>query len=57
MSGNTAQAFSALTLIRTSAKATVTRYRAGLWGVDHEWRLGAQFERGEHRSRSIIPTV
>jgi hypothetical protein len=27
-----------------------------LWGVDHEWRLGAQFERGEHRSRSIIPT-
>ena len=50
------QAFSSLTLIRTSAKATVTRYRAGLWGVDHEWKVGVQFERGEHRSPSIIPT-
>ena len=50
------QAFSALTLIRTSAKATVTQYRAGLWGVDHEWKLGVQFERGEHREPSIIPT-
>ena len=49
------QAFSALTLIRTSAKATVSHYRAGLWGADHEWKLGAQFERGEHRSPSIIP--
>jgi len=50
------QAFSALTLIRTSAKATLSRYRAGLWGLDHQWKLGAQFERGEHRSPSIIPT-
>ena len=50
------QAFSALTLIRTSAKATVTQYRAGLWGLDHEWKLGVQFERGEHREPSIIPT-
>ena len=50
------QEFSALTLIRTSAKATVTQYRAGLWGVDHEWKLGVQFERGEHREPSIIPT-
>ena len=47
---------SSLTLIRTSAKATVTRYRAGLWGTDHEWRAGAQFERGEHREPSVIPT-
>jgi hypothetical protein len=50
------QAFGALRLVRTTAKATVTQYRAGLWGVDHEWKLGAQFERGEHRSPSIIPT-
>ena len=47
---------SALTLIRTSAKATVSRYHAGLWGADHEWKAGAQFERGEHRSPYIIPT-
>jgi hypothetical protein len=49
-------AFGGLTLARTSAKATVTQYRAGLWGVDHEWKLGVQFERGEHRSPAIIPT-
>jgi hypothetical protein len=49
-------AFGALTLIRTTAKATVSRYHAGLWGADHQWKLGGQFERGEHRSPSIIPT-
>ena len=56
ISSGAPQEFSALTLIRTSAKATVTQYRAGLWGVDHEWKLGVQFERGEHREPSIIPT-
>ena len=50
------QTFGALTLIRTNAKATISHYRAGLWGVDHEWKVGAQFERGEHRSPAIIPT-
>src|SRR5687768_4013347 len=49
-------AFGALTLLRTTAKATVTQYRAGLWGLDHQWKSGVQFERGEHRSPSIIPT-
>jgi hypothetical protein len=56
ISSGAPQELSALTLIRTSAKATVTQYRAGLWGVDHEWKLGVQFERGEHREPSIIPT-
>jgi hypothetical protein len=50
------QAFGALKLIRTTAKATISHYRPGLWGADHQWKLGAQFERGEHRSPSIIPT-
>ena len=51
------QTFGGLTLIRTTAKATVTQYRAGLSGrVDHEWKAGVQFERGEHRSPSVIPT-
>ena len=50
------QTFGALTLIRTNAKATISHYRAGLWGVDHQWKLGAQFEWGEHRSPDIIPT-
>ena len=50
------QTISALTLVRTNAKATISHYRAGLWGVDHQWKLGAQFEHGEHRSPAIIPT-
>ena len=50
------QTFGGLTLIRTTAKATISRYRAGLWGVDHQWKSGVQFEQGEHRSPSIIPT-
>jgi hypothetical protein len=50
------QAFSALTLIRTNAKATISHYRAGWRGEDHQFKVGAQLERGEHRSPSIIPT-
>jgi len=45
-----------LTLIRTSAKATLTHYRAGLLGADHEWKAGLQIERGEHHSVSMAPT-
>ena len=45
-----------LTLIRTTAKATVTRYQAGLWGVDHEWKTGVQIERGEGHGDGLIPT-
>ncbi|MBI3049462.1 MAG: TonB-dependent receptor [Acidobacteria bacterium] len=40
--------FGELTLIRTTAKATMTYYRPGLLAADHEWKWGAQIERGEH---------
>jgi hypothetical protein len=50
------QNFGALTLFRTTAKATVTTYRPGVWGADHVWKVGFQFERGEHHSPSVIPT-
>ena len=50
------QTFGALTLIRTTAKATVSRYRPGLLGADHQWKMGGQIERGEHQSPSVIPT-
>src|SRR4029077_860810 len=43
-------------LIRTTAKATVSRYRPGLLGADHQWKMGGQIERGEHQSPSVIPT-
>jgi hypothetical protein len=42
--------------IRTAAKATLSHYRPGLVGADHEWRIGGQIESGEHRSLRVIPT-
>ena len=49
------QGFGDLTLIRTTAKATMTHYRPALLAADHEWKLGAQIEKGEHRSYTVIP--
>jgi hypothetical protein len=45
-----------LTLRRTSAKTILTHYQAGLWGADHQWKVGGQFERGEGDGYSVIPT-
>ena len=42
--------------IRTTAKATISHYQPGRWGADHEWKIGGQFDRGEHRALSVIPT-
>jgi hypothetical protein len=47
--------FGTLTIARTTAKATLSHYRTGLLGADHQWKLGAQFERGDHRSTGIVP--
>jgi hypothetical protein len=48
--------FGGLTLIRTTAKATVNHYRPGLLGADHQWKMGLQVERGESHGPSLIPT-
>jgi hypothetical protein len=45
-----------LTLLRTSAKATLSRYQAGLVGADHQLKIGGEIERGESRGFQIIPT-
>ena len=50
------QTFGGLTLIRTTAKGTINHYRPGLLGADHQWRIGGQLEKGEHRLSTIIPT-
>jgi len=47
--------FGHLTLIRTTAKATLTHYWHGLFGADHDWKIGTQVERGEHWQPAIIP--
>ena len=50
------QSFGGVTIMRTTAKATVSHYRAGLAGADHQWKMGGQLERGEHHGTSVIPT-
>jgi outer membrane receptor protein involved in Fe transport len=45
-----------LTLIRTTAKATLTHFQRGWLAADHNWKIGVQVEKGEHRSPQIIPT-
>ena len=50
------QTFGGLILIRTTVKGTVDHYEPGLLGADHQWRVGGQVERGEHRLSTIIPT-
>jgi hypothetical protein len=50
------ETFGGLTLIRTTAKGTINHYRPGLLGADHQWRMGGQLERGEHRAPALIPT-
>jgi hypothetical protein len=50
------QTFGGLLLKRTTAKSSLTHYRPRLFGAAHEWKLGVQLEKGEHRFPSIIPT-
>jgi hypothetical protein len=48
--------FGSLTLIRTTVKATLTHYRPDLFGADHQWKIGAQFETGEGHGTGLTPT-
>ena len=41
---------------RTTAKGTISHYRSGLWGGDHEWKIGGQVESGETQMFNVIPT-
>jgi hypothetical protein len=45
----------ALTLIRTTVKATLSRYRPGLLAADHQFKFGTQIEKGEHYQPAVIP--
>jgi len=45
-----------LLLKRTTAKGALTHVQRRLLGVAHEWKAGAQLEKGEHRFATIIPT-
>ncbi len=41
---------------RTSAKGTLSHYRAGLFGADHDLKAGGQVERGGHSVAIVVPT-
>ena len=43
-------------LSRATAKVAVSHYVPGLFGADHEFRMGAEVSRGEHRGFLKIPT-
>lgn len=45
-----------ITLIRTTAKATLSHYQPGLFAADHQWKIGGQVEIGEHSQAQVIPT-
>lgn len=45
-----------LKMARTIAAASLSHYRPGLWGGDHQLKLGVQLERGETQGANIIPT-
>lgn len=49
-------AFGDFNLERTTAKATMTHYRPGLLGADHELKVGGQAEKGHHDALGIVPT-
>jgi carboxypeptidase family protein/TonB-dependent receptor-like protein len=54
-SGNPPQ-IGALTLIRTTVKATLSHYSPGLFAADHQWKVGTQIEKGEHEQPAVIPS-
>ena len=56
VSSGAPQTFGGSNIIRTTAKATVSHFRPGLWGADHQWKMGGQFDRGDHHVPSVIPT-
>jgi hypothetical protein len=56
VSSGAPQTFGGLTLMRTTTKATLNHYQPALLGADHQWRIGGQFEKGEHHLSTIIPT-
>ena len=45
-----------VTITRATVKATLTRFQPNLLGADHQWKVGVQFERGEHHAINRSPT-
>jgi hypothetical protein len=50
------QTFGGVDIFRSTAKATMSHYKAGWLGADHQSKIGGQIERGGHHATNIIPT-
>ena len=48
--------FLRLDIYRTTVKGAVDHYQPALLGGDHQWKVGAQFERGGHDASTLTPT-
>ena len=42
--------------IRWTARASLSLSQTNLFGTDHQWKIGGQFDRGQHRSVGGAPT-
>jgi hypothetical protein len=56
VSSGAPQQIGAVTVIRTTTKATLSHYQPGLFAADHQWKIGGQVEIGEHSQAQVIPT-
>ena len=56
VSSGAPQQIGGITLIRTTTKATLSHFQPGLLAADHQWKVGAQVEVGEHSQAQVIPT-
>jgi len=45
VSSDAPQLFGGSHIIRTTAKATFSRFLTGRWAADHQWKMGGQFDR------------
>ena len=42
--------------VRWTGKATLSLYKPGVLGADHDVKIGGQADRGDHRSLLVVPT-
>jgi hypothetical protein len=52
---NNAPQIGTTTIARLTAKAVLNRYQPGWLGADHEFKIGVQFDRGNHQTTNAFP--
>ncbi len=44
------------TIVRTTIKTALTHFSGRLLAADHQWKVGAQWERGGHHAINVVPS-